>query len=58
MSIINSEIKPFKAQAYHNGKFVEVTDASGRPFYIIANRAGNFYTTHAFRRPLRRVRAK
>ena len=28
MSIINSEIKPFKAQAYHNGKFVEVTDAS------------------------------
>ncbi|HOW76969.1 MAG TPA: alkyl hydroperoxide reductase subunit C, partial [Candidatus Competibacteraceae bacterium] len=28
MSIINSEIKPFKAQAYHNGKFVEVTEAS------------------------------
>ena len=28
MSVINSEIKPFKAQAYHNGKFVEVTDAS------------------------------
>ena len=28
MSIINSEIKPFKAQAYHNGNFVEVTDAS------------------------------
>ena len=28
MSIINSEIKPFKAQAYHNGKFVEITDAS------------------------------
>ncbi len=28
MSLINSEIKPFKAQAYHNGKFVEVTDAS------------------------------
>ncbi len=28
MSIINSEIKPFKAQAYHNGKFVEVTDAN------------------------------
>ena len=26
--MINSEIKPFKAQAYHNGKFVEVTDAS------------------------------
>jgi peroxiredoxin len=28
MSIINSEIKPFKAQAYHNGKFVEVTEAN------------------------------
>ncbi len=28
MSVINSEIKPFKAQAYHNGKFVEVSDAS------------------------------
>jgi peroxiredoxin (alkyl hydroperoxide reductase subunit C) len=28
MPLINSEIKPFKAQAYHNGKFVEVTDAS------------------------------
>ena len=28
MSVINSEIKPFKAQAYLNGKFVEVTDAS------------------------------
>ena len=28
MSLINTEIKPFKATAYHNGKFVEVTDAS------------------------------
>jgi NADH-dependent peroxiredoxin subunit C len=28
MSLINSEIKPFKAQAFHNGKFVEVTEAS------------------------------
>lgn len=28
MSIINSTIKPFKVQAYHNGKFEEVTDAS------------------------------
>jgi peroxiredoxin (alkyl hydroperoxide reductase subunit C) len=27
MSLINTTIKPFKAQAYHNGKFVEVTDA-------------------------------
>ena len=28
MSLINTQIKPFKAQAYHNGKFVELTDAS------------------------------
>jgi len=25
MSLINTQIKPFKATAYHNGKFVEVT---------------------------------
>ena len=28
MSQINTEVKPFKATAYHNGKFVEVTEAS------------------------------
>ncbi len=28
MSLINTAVKPFKAQAYHNGKFVEVTEAS------------------------------
>ena len=28
MSLINTEIKPFKAQAYKNGQFIEVTDAS------------------------------
>ena len=28
MSLINTKIKPFKAQAFHNGKFVEVTDQS------------------------------
>ena len=27
MSLINTTIKPFKATAYHNGKFVPVTDA-------------------------------
>ena len=27
MPIINSTVKPFKAQAFHNGKFVTVTDA-------------------------------
>lgn len=30
MSLINTEIKPFKATAYHKGKFVEVTEASVR----------------------------
>ena len=28
MSLINTEIKPFKAQAYQDGKFLEVTDAT------------------------------
>src|SRR5690606_23117647 len=27
MSLINTKVKPFKAQAYHNGKFVTVTEA-------------------------------
>ena len=26
MSLINTEVKPFKATAYHNGKFVPVTN--------------------------------
>lgn len=30
MSIINSEVKPFKATAYHAGKFIEVSDADLR----------------------------
>ncbi len=28
MSLVNTTIKPFKAQAYLNGKFIEVTEAS------------------------------
>lgn len=28
MSLINTQVKPFKATAYHNGKFIEVTEAS------------------------------
>ena len=28
MSLINTAIKPFKATAFHNGKFVEVSDAT------------------------------
>jgi NADH-dependent peroxiredoxin subunit C len=27
-SLINTQVKPFKAQAFHNGKFVEVTEES------------------------------
>jgi peroxiredoxin (alkyl hydroperoxide reductase subunit C) len=27
MSLINTDVKPFKATAYYNGKFIEVTDA-------------------------------
>jgi peroxiredoxin len=30
MSLINTQVQPFKATAYHNGEFVEVTDASLR----------------------------
>jgi peroxiredoxin len=28
MSLINTQVQPFKAQAFHNGKFIEVTEAS------------------------------
>jgi peroxiredoxin len=28
MSLINTRVQPFKTQAFHNGKFIEVTDAS------------------------------
>jgi peroxiredoxin (alkyl hydroperoxide reductase subunit C) len=28
MSLISTQVKPFKAQAYHNGKFVPVTEAN------------------------------
>lgn len=28
MSLINTEIKPFKATAYHNGQFVDLTEAN------------------------------
>ena len=30
MSLVNSQVQPFKAQAFHNGKFVEVTEQSLR----------------------------
>lgn len=26
MSLINTKVQPFKAQAFHNGKFEEVTE--------------------------------
>ena len=28
MSLINTQVQPFKAQAFHNGKFIEVTEHS------------------------------
>ncbi|HRA56276.1 MAG TPA: redoxin domain-containing protein, partial [Thermomonas sp.] len=28
MSLINTHVQPFKANAFHNGKFIEVTEAS------------------------------
>ena len=28
MSIINTQVQPFKVQAFHNGKFIEVTEQS------------------------------
>ena len=27
MSVLNTEIKPFKASAYKNGQFIELTEA-------------------------------
>ncbi len=38
------------------GAEVEVVDAAGARFAVIANRAGNFYTTHPLAFPLQRVR--
>ena len=26
MSIINTTVQPFKAEAFHNGKFIEITE--------------------------------
>ena len=28
MSLINTAVQPFKTQAFHNGKFIEVTEES------------------------------
>ena len=28
MSLLNTEVKPFKATAYHNGEFIDVTEES------------------------------
>jgi hypothetical protein len=36
--------------------WVEVVDQSNRPFIIEPNPSGNFYTTHEFRFPLKRIR--
>ncbi len=36
--------------------WIEVVDQTNRPFIIEPNISGNFYTTHEFRFPLKRVR--
>ena len=28
MSLINTQVQPFKAKAFHNGQFIDVTEAS------------------------------
>lgn len=28
ISLINTQVQPFKAQAFHNGQFIEVTEAN------------------------------
>ncbi len=38
------------------GAEVELVDATGARFTVVANRAGNFYTTHPLAFPLQRVR--
>ena len=35
MSIINKQVQPFKVQAFHNGKFVEITDQSLRGHWSV-----------------------
>ena len=35
MSIINTQVQPFKAQAFHNGKFVEVTEESWKGHWSV-----------------------
>lgn len=35
MSLINTQVVPFKVQAYHDGKFVEVTDADLRGHWSV-----------------------
>lgn len=37
---------------------IEITDNTGIPFVITANRVGNFYTNHRFTPPLRRARIR
>lgn len=35
MSLINTQIKPFAAKAFHNGQFIDVTDASTKGHWSI-----------------------
>ena len=40
MALINTEILPFEATAFHNGEFVEVTDGTGTVFTFDADDDG------------------
>ncbi len=37
---------------------IEITDSTGTPFVIVANRVGNFYSTHPLRYPLLHIRVR
>lgn len=41
MSLINTQVQPFKATAFHNGKFVDVSDESLRgKWSIVTSQSG------------------
>ena len=43
MSLINTQVKPFKAQAYQAGKFFEVTEQTllGLPTFVSSRRSAH-----------------
>ena len=41
MSLINTQVQPFKTQAFHNGKFIEVSDLSVIGYYLTEDKLSN-----------------